>query len=290
MAMDNTQHLGGGATAAPLAYRMIALDLDGTLTNHDKEVTPLTREALLRAQDEGAVVVLASGRPTYGIMPVADCLELEARGGYILAYNGGQIIDCRSGEVMYSKQLPDDILPVLYSYARSHGHALLGYVGDEIVTESPFDEYVQEESRINRMDVRRVDNLLASIDRHPTKLLMTGDPAAMAAAEEELAGLVHGRIDVFRSAPFFVELVPQGIDKAQSLLRLLTRLGLTPQELMAFGDGYNDLSMLKFAGLGIAMANAAPEVRAEADWVTLSNEHDGVAHALERWLHTPQEG
>ena len=290
MAMDNTQHLGGGSTAAPLAYRMIALDLDGTLTNHDKQVTPLTREALLRAQDEGAVVVLASGRPTYGIMPVADCLELETRGGYILAYNGGQIIDCRSGEVMYSKQLPDDILPVLYSYARSHGHALLGYVGDEIVTESPFDEYVQEESRINRMAVRRVDNLLASIDRHPTKLLMTGDPAAMAAAEEELAGLVHGRIDVFRSAPFFVELVPQGIDKAQSLLRLLTRLGLTPQELMAFGDGYNDLSMLKFAGLGIAMANAAPEVRAEADWVTLSNEHDGVAHALERWLHTPQEG
>ena len=290
MAMDNTQHRGGGTAATHLAYRMIALDLDGTLTNHDKQVTPLTREALLRAQDEGAVVVLASGRPTYGIMPVADCLGLETRGGYILAYNGGQIIDCRSGEVMYSKQLPDDILPVLYSYARSHGHALLGYVGDEIVTESPFDEYVNEESRINRMAVRRVDNLLASIDRHPTKLLMTGDPAAMAAAEEELAGLVHGRIDVFRSAPFFVELVPQGIDKAQSLLRLLTRLGLTPQELMAFGDGYNDLSMLKFAGLGIAMANAAPEVRAEADWVTLSNEHDGVAHALQRWLHTPQEG
>lgn len=290
MAMDNTQHLGAAATAAPLAYRMIALDLDGTLTNHDKKVTPPTREALLHAQDEGAVVVLASGRPTYGIMPVADCLELETRGGYILAYNGGQIIDCRSGEVIYSKQLPDDILPVLYSYARSHGHALLGYVGDEIVTESPYDEYVKEESRINRMAVRRVDNLLASIDRHPTKLLMTGDPAAMAAAEEELAGLVHGRIDVFRSAPFFVELVPQGIDKAQSLLRLLTRLGLTPQELMAFGDGYNDLSMLKFAGLGIAMANAAPEMRAEADWVTLDNDHDGVAHALERWLHTPQEG
>lgn len=269
-----------------LQYKIIALDLDGTLTNDAKEVTPKTREALLNAQHEGVVIVLASGRPTYGIKPVADCLELNQRGGYMLSYNGGQIIDCKSGEVIYSKYLPDDVIPVLYSYARSHGHALLGYVGDEIVTEMPWDEYVKEESRINRMAVRHVDNLLASLERHPTKLLMTGDPAKMIVAEEELSRLVGGRMDVFRSAPFFIELVPQGIDKAQSLLRLLSRLNLTQQELMAFGDGYNDLSMLKLAGLGVAMANAAPEVRADADWVTLSNEDDGVTHALDRWLHS----
>lgn len=269
-----------------LQYKIIALDLDGTLTNDAKEVTPKTREALLNAQQEGVVIVLASGRPTYGIKPVADCLELNQRGGYMLSYNGGQIIDCKSGEVIYSKYLPDDVIPVLYSYARSHGHALLGYVGDEIVTEMPWDEYVKEESRINRMAVRHVDNLLTSLERHPTKLLMTGDPAKMIAAEEELSRLVGGRMDVFRSAPFFIELVPQGIDKAQSLLRLLSRLNLTQQDLMAFGDGYNDLSMLKLAGLGVAMANAAPEVRADADLVTLSNEDDGVAHALGRWLHS----
>ena len=269
-----------------LQYKIIALDLDGTLTNDAKEVTPKTREALLNAQQEGVVIVLASGRPTYGIKPVADCLELNQRGGYMLSYNGGQIIECKSGEVIYSKYLPDDVIPVLYSYARSHGHALLGYVGDEIVTEMPWDEYVKEESRINRMAVRHVDNLLTSLERHPTKLLMTGDPAKMIAAEEELSRLVGGRMDVFRSAPFFIELVPQGIDKAQSLLRLLSRLNLTQQDLMAFGDGYNDLSMLKLAGLGVAMANAAPEVRADADWVTLSNEDDVVAHALDRWLHS----
>ena len=172
---------------------------------------------------------------------------------------------------------------MLYSYARSHGYALLGYVGNEIVTEMPFDEYVQEESRINKMPVRRVENLLANLEAHPTKLLMTGDPAKMIVAEEELSRLVGNRMDVFRSAPFFIELVPQGIDKAQSLLRLLGKLDLSQQDLMAFGDGYNDLSMLKLAAMGVAMENAAPEVRAEADWVTLSNENDGVAHALEQW-------
>ena len=105
----------------------------------------------------------------------------------------------------------------------------------------------------------------------------------MIVAEEELSRLVGNRMDVFRSAPFFIELVPQGIDKAQSLLRLLGKLNLSQQDLIAFGDGYNDLSMLKLAAMGVAMENAAPEVRAEADWVTLSNENDGVAHALEQW-------
>lgn len=266
-----------------IPYQMIALDLDGTLTNHEKVVTPKTREALLRAQERGAVIVLASGRPTYGIEPVAECLELESRGGYILSYNGGKIVDCKTREELYSKFLPADVIPVLYSYARSHGYALLGYVGNEIVTEMPFDEYVQEESRINKMPVRRVENLLANLEAHPTKLLMTGDPAKMIVAEEELSRLVGNRMDVFRSAPFFIELVPQGIDKAQSLLRLLGKLNLSQQDLMAFGDGYNDLSMLKLAAMGVAMENAAPEVRAEADWVTLSNENDGVAHALEQW-------
>ena len=147
-----------------IPYKMIALDLDGTLTNHEKVVTPKTREALLRAQERGAVIVLASGRPTYGIEPVAECLELESRGGYILSYNGGKIVDCKTREELYSKFLPADVIPVLYSYARSHGYALLGYVGNEIVTEMPFDEYVQEESRINKMPVRRVENLLANLE------------------------------------------------------------------------------------------------------------------------------
>ena len=103
--------------------------------------------------------------------------------------------------------------------------------------------------------------------------------------EKELTELVGNYIDVFRSAPFFIELVPKGIDKAQSLVRLLTQLELTPKDMIAFGDGYNDLSMLKLAGIGVAMANAAPEVRAEADYVTLSNEEDGVAAAIEKFCY-----
>ena len=276
--MDNNKINQG--TAKHFPFRAIALDLDGTLTNHDKVVTPRTRQALLKAQEQGAIIILASGRPTYGIVPVAECLELEKRGGYILSYNGGNIVNAKTGEKLFSQFLPDAVIPILYKYAKEKNHALLGYAGNEIITEMPDDQYVQEESRINKMNIRKVDNLLDALEPHPTKLLMTGDPTDMIKAEEELVEILGEKMDIFRSAPFFLELVPKGIDKAQSLLRLLSKINLTPADLMAFGDGYNDLSMLKLAGVGVAMANAAPEVRADADYVTLSNEEDGVAEAL----------
>ena len=266
-----------------IPYRAIALDLDGTLTNHDKVVTPKTREALLKAESQGAVIILASGRPTYGIEPVAECLELDKRGGYILSYNGGNIVNAKTGEKLFFQFLPDAVLPILYRYAKEHHHALLGYAGNEIITEMPDDQYVKEESRINKMNIRQVDNLLDALEPHPTKLLMTGDPKDMLQAENDLVAELGEEMDIFRSAPFFLELVPKGIDKAQSLLRLLGKINLTPADMIAFGDGYNDLSMLKLAGMGVAMANAAPEVRADADYITLSNEEDGVAAALEHF-------
>lgn len=276
--MDNNKINQG--TAKHFPFRAIALDLDGTLTNHDKVVTPRTRQALLLAESKGAIIILASGRPTYGIVPVAECLELEKRGGYILSYNGGNIVNAKTGEKLFSQFLPDAVIPILYKYAKEKNHALLGYAGNEIITEVPDDQYVKEESRINKMNIRKVDNLLDALEPHPTKLLMTGDPTDMIKAEKELVEILGEKMDIFRSAPFFLELVPKGIDKAQSLLRLLSKINLTPADLMAFGDGYNDLSMLKLAGVGVAMANAAPEVRADADYVTLSNEEDGVAEAL----------
>ena len=265
-----------------MKYSVIALDLDGTLTNQAKEVTPRTRQALEAAMDEGAVVVLASGRPTYGIAPVADVLELEGRESYVLSYNGAKIVHWPSKRELYAKHLPDEVLPLLVHYAQTHGHALLGYNGNRIVTQMPHDPYVAEEARINKMEVVGVDCLLESIEAHPVKLLMTGHPDQMMQAEGELSALLADRMEVFRSAPFFLELVPKGIDKAQSLQRLLAHLRLTEADLIAFGDGYNDLSMIRLAGMGVAMDNAAPELRAVADFVTLSNEEDGVAVVLEK--------
>ncbi len=266
-----------------LPYRVIALDLDGTLTNNEKEITPRTLKALFKAQEEGAIIVIASGRPSFGIKSVSDSLEMSTRGGYILSYNGGKIIDTTTHQSVFKRKLPEDVIPTVYHYAKEKGYALLGYKDGKIITETPDDEYVWEERRTNKMEIDGVDNLLEALVANPCKLLMTGHEEDMAKAESDLKEMLGSKMDIFRSAPFDLELVPKGIDKAETLKMLLEMLHLTPADLIAFGDGYNDLSMVKLAGMGVAMANAVPELKEVADYITLSNEEDGVAAALEHF-------
>ena len=101
-----------------MPYRVLALDLDGTLTNSDKVITPRTRQALLDAADAGTTIVLASGRPTVGIQPLAEELQLASRGGCILSYNGGKIIDCKTGETLVQYAFPADLIPKVCLFAK----------------------------------------------------------------------------------------------------------------------------------------------------------------------------
>lgn len=267
-----------------MKYRILVLDLDGTLTNNKKEITDRNRETLIRAQQEGVLLVLASGRPTYGIAPLADELQMDKFGGYILSYNGGEIIDWKTKETLYANVLPDDVVPRLYECARQNEVAILTYDEEYIVTEHPEDIYVQKEAFLNKMAVRPAKNFLKEIHLPVPKCLIVADPQKLIPIEAELSVQLQGQISVYRSEPYFLELVPQGIDKAQSLAVLLGKLNITRNEMVAIGDGYNDLSMIKFAGMGIAMGNAQEPVKKAADFITLTNEEDGVAVAVEKFF------
>lgn len=262
-------------------YKLLILDLDGTLTNSQKEITPFTRQTLIDAQRNGWTLVLASGRPTYGIMPLADTLEMEKFGGYILAFNGGKIIECATKKVMYEQALPDDVVPILYQRATESGAAILSYNGPKILSESPENEYVQYEAFLNKMEIQQTDNFLRDLPMPADKCLAVGKPDLLVWLEEELKKEVGERINIYRSEAFFLELVPKGIDKAASIGRLLQMVGLEREQVVAIGDGFNDLSMIQYAGLGVAMVNAQEAVKEEADVITQkSNDEDGVAHFL----------
>ncbi len=265
-------------------YKLLVLDLDGTLTNTRKEITPRNREVLIQAQQRGTRLVLASGRPTYGIAPLANQLQMDRFEGYILSYNGGEIIDWKTHEALYSNVLPDDAIPQLYECAKRNGLAILTYDEEYIITENPEDEYVKKEAFLNKMQIRETNDFLADIHLPLPKCLIVGKPEKLIAVESELSLLMQGRISVYRSEPYFLELVPPGIDKARSLAVLLEKLSLKKEEMVAIGDGYNDLSMIKFAGLGVAMANAQEPVKKAADYITLSNDEDGVAAVVERFF------
>lgn len=267
-----------------MKYKLLVLDLDGTLTNSKKKITDRTRNTLIEAQKRGVKIVLASGRPTYGVAPLANALELNRYEGYILSYNGGEIIDWKTGELMYKKWLENDILPYLYKCAKENGFAIVTYDHEFVLTESPDDEYVLKEALLNVMKIKKVDNFLETIPRPITKCLIVGEPKRLEILEKEMYGQLKDKMGVFRSEPYFLELVPKGIDKAQSLSVLLKEIGLAKEEMIAIGDGFNDLSMIQYAGLGIAMANAQPIVRENADFITLSNDEDGVAYAVEKFI------
>jgi Cof subfamily protein (haloacid dehalogenase superfamily) len=265
--------------------RMLALDLDGTLTNSSKQITPRTKVALDAAMDAGVTVVLASGRPTVGVEPVAAELGLEKRGGCILSYNGGRIVDCKTQKVLYEVPFPHAVIPDVCAFAREQDVAVLSYDAASVVCERPADVWAQREAAINRIPIRGVENLAKFLDYPVCKLLIALPPERMAAVEPLARARFAGRIDVFRSCDFFIELVPVGVAKDRSLAALMVRAGLEKENLMAVGDAMNDLPMIRYAGVGVAMANGDPAVRAEADYVTAAdNDHDGVAEAIEKFI------
>lgn len=266
------------------SYKLAIFDIDGTLTNSQKELTPRTKEAVIALQQQGVKVALASGRPTYGITPLAHELELAKYGGYILAYNGGVIIDCATKEALFSQLLPAELLEPLYHASKEYGCTILSYSGEEILAERIDCQYVQHEAMLNKMPLRRIDSFLDSFRNPLPKCLAVGEPSRAKELEQALLDRYSEVMSIYRSEPFFVELVPLGIDKALSLGRLAEHIGITPEEMIAFGDGFNDLSMIEYAGCGVAMANAQEVVRERANAHTLSNDHDGVAHYIEEML------
>ncbi len=264
--------------------KMIVLDLDGTLTNEKKQMTLKTKSALMEAQRLGVRIVLASGRPTYGISALAKELELEKNGGYMLAFNGGKVIDCESGRVVFEQMLDRALVSVLYKVAIEAGMIILTYQGDSIVATKKENKYVLHEAFINKMQVEQYDDFLGQLTFPINKCLVVGDPAPLHQLELRLTAELKGKMDVYRSTGFFLECVPLGIDKARSLDRIIKMLDFRREEIIACGDGYNDQSMILFAGLGVAMANAPREVQDIADYITYSNEEDGVAHVVDNFI------
>ncbi|MDR1771860.1 MAG: Cof-type HAD-IIB family hydrolase [Hungatella sp.] len=265
-------------------YRMIVLDLDGTLTDRNKKITPRTKEALFELKRQGGIIVLASGRPTYGVMPLARELELHESGGYILSFNGGRIIDCRTGETVFARELSVSSNSRIIRMAKEHGVNILTYEDDLIITPNAGDEYVEKESTINKLEVKEIKDMEAYVQFPVVKFLMLDEGDYLAMVEPKVKAALGRDYSVYRSEPYFLEILPKGVDKAASLERLLMKLGMGREEMIACGDGYNDLSMIQYAGLGVAMENAVLPVRLAADYVTLSNNDDGVAHVIEKFM------
>lgn len=270
-----------------MVYEMLVLDLDGTLTNSRKEITEPTKKALIEIQEAGKKVVLASGRPINGVQPLADALELGRFGSYILSFNGARITQCSTGEIIYNKTIPQDVIEPIYQIAKQYKDVdIITYQGDEIISGLQPNQYTEKERMINQMKIKPVEHFSEYIDFPVNKLLIPGEPVILEELMEVLKAKYHSLLNIYRSEPFFLEIMPQKIDKAYTLQKLLSSIGLTADQMICCGDGYNDLSMIEYAGLGVAMENAQPIVKEKADYITRSNDDDGVLYVINQFMRT----
>ncbi len=264
--------------------KILVLDIDGTLTNSQKEITENTKQGIKNIMERGHIVMLASGRPTPGMKRYAEELELEKYGGYLLSFNGGKIINCKTGEIVFQKTLPNHILPRLYKFAVAHDCGLVTYLGDSVILGTRSDEYVELEARINGMPIRQVENMIDFVDFDMNKCLMTAPVDKAPELEKQLQEMFGDIASIYRSEPFFIEIMPKGVDKAASLDRMLCTVGLKRENAICCGDGFNDMTMIQYAGVGVAMENAQEKVKEAADYITKSNDEDGIVVVIDKFI------
>lgn len=266
-----------------MSYKMIVLDLDDTLLRDDLTISPRTKQALMDAQEAGVKVVLASGRPTFAMQEIAEELRLKDYGSFILSFNGAKIINCETGEEWYSSTLSPEKVHELYEISRREKVWMHTYIGDSIVTEEA-NPYTTIEGELTKLEVNVVDSFIDAIKEPVVKVLMLEEPTILAKVEQKLQQEYARKLSVMRSKPFFLEFTEADVTKGASLNLLIQQLGIFREEVIAVGDSFNDLSMIEFAGLGVAMGNASDAIKAKADYVTETNMNEGIAKVVEEFI------
>ncbi|MCR5476949.1 MAG: Cof-type HAD-IIB family hydrolase [Lachnospiraceae bacterium] len=266
--------------------KALALDLDGTLLTSDKKISPLTREKLEALLGAGHVLILASGRPTPGMRFVVKDLGFHRPGCCMVTYNGAYVQDCGTGEVLFDKTLPASVPGELFRLLRQERPlpGLITYLDTEILSAFPENEFTARTSRNNAMPVRVVPDFDTYVDFPVHKCMITAPEETAARLERKLKEVYGETLSICRSESYFLEVMPAGTSKAAGLAMVLDYLGMGPEALVCCGDGENDIPMIRYAGVGVAMGNARESVKAAADFVTGSNDEDGLAQVVDRYF------
>ena len=265
-------------------YKLVAIDMDGTLLKEDKTISERTKNAIQSAKDKGVTVVLATGRPIEGVSRYLEELGMYSENDYVLSYNGALIQKTKSKEAVAKVALKGEDLHYLRRLSNELGVNIHAFSEKEGLITPKISKYTEVEADINKIEIHEVDIDNIADDEVMIKIMMIDEPEILEVAMEKLPKEVYEKYTVVRSAPFFLEFLNKKVNKGVGVELLAKHLGLNKEEVMTFGDAGNDLHMIEYAGLGVAMENAFDEVKEAADYITDSNENDGVAKAIEKFI------
>ena len=265
-------------------YKLVAIDMDGTLLKGDKTVSERTKSAIQSAREMGVTVVLATGRPIEGVSKYLEELDMYTDKDYVLSYNGALVQKTKSKESIAKIALEGSDLHYLKKLSNELGVNIHAFSEEKGLITPKNSKYTEVEANINNIKINEIDIDAISDDEVMIKIMMIDEPEILGPAIDKLPKDVFEKYTVVRSTPYFLEFLNKEVNKGVGVEMLAKHLGIKREEIITLGDAGNDLHMIEYAGLGIAMGNAFDEVKEAADYITDTNENDGVAKAIEKFI------
>ncbi|MDF2152248.1 Cof-type HAD-IIB family hydrolase [Vibrio sp. CAU 1672] len=265
-------------------YKLIALDMDGTLLNSDKIISDENKAAIAKAREAGITVVLASGRPLEGMQDKLDELGIDSEQDFVLFYNGSMVKNVGTGEIIHQQILDGRAAKLVARKAKELGVYVHAFSQEHGLITTEHNPYTNIEANINGLEITEM-NFEALSDDHPiVKVMMVAEPTQLTKTIATLPTQLRDEFTVVQSAPFFLEFLNPSSNKGVGVAAIAEHLGIQAEQVICMGDAENDHHMLTYAGLGVAMANAMEETKEIADYITDSNDEHGVARAIEKFI------
>lgn len=268
-----------------MTIKLIAIDIDGTLLTPERVISQRVKDTLEKAKSQGVKIVLSTGRPLPGATEYLTALELTNEGDYAITYNGALVQDTHTGNVLSHHTLDIEDFNYIEKMSREVGVHYHATTQDAMYTSNKdISSYTVRESMLVHLPLKY--RTAAEMDEtiSISKMMMIDDPVILEEGIQKLPQAFFDKYTVLRSEPFYLEVLNPSASKGKALKSLTDILGFTADEVMAIGDNENDLDMIEFAGIGVAMGNAIPKVKEHATVITDTNAEDGVATVIEKYV------
>ena len=267
--------------------KLIAIDMDGTLLNEEKHIKKAQKEVIHEAIEDGIKIVLCTGRPLYGILPFYKELGLHEldEEGYVILNNGCSVHKTKDWELIECAEITPDDIEYLYKFSEKYevNFTLVDETHYFNIGRKPTEELIID-SQFVFSDITDITLEEAKSGKYKVvKAMFLGNPEEMAKFQKEYENTLKEKYEGVLSQPYVYEILPKGNNKGTGLKNLAENLGIKQEEVMAIGDGNNDVEMLEYANYGVAMGNATELARKAAKYITDTNENDGVAKAIKKY-------
>lgn len=261
-----------------MTYKLVAIDLDGTLLDPYLKISQRSLGVIQEAIEKGVIITLSTGRMFAAALPFARELQLDVP---IITCNGAAVICAQTQKIYHEKSLPYEVILDVINMARELKMELSLYtVHDIYVEDITNNTHIHEQ--IDNAEVKKAD--LTEIAREKSIIKILFSSSELYKHAEEVYQQFKRDCTFYFSLPWFVEIVGKGVDKADALKEVANKFHVHPEEIIAIGDNFNDLPMIKYAGLGVAMGNAPKDLKELANYVTRAHDDDGVAHVIENFI------